>query len=125
MITCKEKVSEATEEGERVKLRLCYARVEVDKRYKVTLRWGSGLLSCQYSGTTFCSLMSLLVQTLTMLDCSCVRLVSSVEQASEHKTKGLGFKSHVRLSLYLEHILHMKIYDIFIYVTYRSHHAPP
>ena len=61
MINLKEKVSEATEEGERVKLRLCYARVEVDKRYKVTLRWSSHLLSCQYSGTTLCFLKSLLV----------------------------------------------------------------
>ena len=37
MINLEEKVSEATEEGERVKLRLYCARVEVDKRYKVTL----------------------------------------------------------------------------------------
>ena len=36
MINLKDKVSEETEEGERVKLRLCCARVEVDKRYKVT-----------------------------------------------------------------------------------------
>ena len=61
MINRKEKVSEVTEEGERVKLKLCCARVEVDKRYKVTIRWGSDLLSCQSSGTTLCSLMSLLV----------------------------------------------------------------
>ena len=37
MINLKEKVSEATEEGKRLKLRLRCARVEVDKRYRVTL----------------------------------------------------------------------------------------
>ena len=66
--------------------------------------------------------MSLLV---SVLDRSCVRLASSVEQASEHKTKGLGFKSHVRLTLYLENILYMIIYDIYIYITYRSYDALP
>ena len=60
--------------------------------------------------------MSLLVETLTVLDRSCVRLVSSVEQASEHKNKGLGFKSYVRLTLYLEHIMYMIIYDIIYYI---------
>ena len=43
MINLKEKVSEATEEGERVKLRFCCARMEVDKRYKVTL---GGVQTC-------------------------------------------------------------------------------
>ena len=37
MINLKEKVSEATEECKKLKLRLRCARVEVDKRYKVTL----------------------------------------------------------------------------------------
>ena len=43
MINLKEKVSEATEEGERVKLRFCCARIEVDKKYKVTL---GGVKTC-------------------------------------------------------------------------------
>ena len=60
MINLKEKVNEATEESKRLKLRLCCARVEVDKTYKVTLERGEGgsdLLSCQYPGTNLCSLM--------------------------------------------------------------------
>ena len=36
MINLKEKVSQATEKGKMLKLRLHCARVEVDKRYKVT-----------------------------------------------------------------------------------------
>ena len=36
------------------------------------------------------------------IDPSCVRLASSVEQVSELKSKGIGFKSHVRLTLSLE-----------------------
>ena len=28
------------------------------------------------------------------------------------QSRGIGFKSHVRLTLYLEHILHKIIYDI-------------
>ena len=43
MINLKEKVSESTEEGKMLKLRLHYARVEVDKRYQVT---SGGALSC-------------------------------------------------------------------------------
>ena len=39
MINIKEKVSEATEEGKRLKLRLHCARVEADKTYKITLGW--------------------------------------------------------------------------------------
>ena len=53
---------------------------------------------------------------MTVLDHSCARLVSSVEQTLEHKTKGRGFKSHVRLTLYIEHILCMIIYDVYIYI---------
>ena len=37
MISLKEKVSEATEEGKRLKLRLRCARLKLDKTYKVTL----------------------------------------------------------------------------------------
>ena len=39
------------------------------------------------------------------IDRSCVRLASTVEQVSEHKSKGIGFKSHVRLTLCLKYIL--------------------
>ena len=39
MIDLKEKVSETTEEGKRLKLRLHCARLEIDKTYKVTLGW--------------------------------------------------------------------------------------
>ena len=37
MINRKEKVSEAMGEGKRLKLRLCCARVEVDKKFTVNL----------------------------------------------------------------------------------------
>ena len=62
------------------------------------------------------------------IDCtdrSCVRLDSSVEQLSEHKSRVIGFKSHVRLTLCLEYILYMIIYDIYIYSKYISYSAPP
>ena len=59
------------------------------------------------------------------IDRSCVRLASTVEQVSEHKSKGIGFKSHVRLTLCLEYILYMIIYDIYIYSKYVSFNAPP
>ena len=45
MITLKEEVSQATEEGKMLKLRLHCARVEVDKRHKV--RTVLGLFLCQ------------------------------------------------------------------------------
>ena len=61
MINPKEEVSQATEEGKMLKLTLHCARVEVDKRHKVTSSGGSNLLSCQYSYTSSCSLMSILV----------------------------------------------------------------
>ena len=48
MIIFKEKLSEATEEGKRLKLRLC---LEVDKACKVTL-----------GGTQSCSVASILAQ---------------------------------------------------------------
>ena len=43
MINLKEEVNEATGEGKMLKLRLCCAKVEVDKRYNVN----SGDFSCQ------------------------------------------------------------------------------
>ena len=58
--------------------------------------------------------MSHLVQPLTVLDRSCVRLASSVEQASEHKTRvSVCFRSHVRLNIFF--ILYTCIY-IYIYI---------
>ena len=59
------------------------------------------------------------------INCSCARHASSVEQVSEHKSKGIGFKSHVRLTLSLEYILYMKIYDIYIYGKYIPYNARP
>ena len=59
------------------------------------------------------------------IDRSCARLASSVEQVSEHKSKGIGFKSHVRLTLCLEYILYMIIYDIYTYGKYILCNAPP
>ena len=59
------------------------------------------------------------------IDHSCGRLASSVEQVSELKSKGVGFKSHVRLTLCLKYILYMIIYDIYIYSKYISYNAPP
>ena len=59
------------------------------------------------------------------IDRSCVRLASSAEQVSEHKSKGIGFKSHVRLTLCLEYILYMIIYDIYTYGKYILCNAPP
>ena len=43
MISLKEKVSQASEKGKMLKLRLHCARVEVDRRYKVT---SSGAQNC-------------------------------------------------------------------------------
>ena len=68
------------------------------------------------------------VTSCVKIDCidrSCVRLASSVEQVSEVKSKGIGFKSHVILTLCLEYILYMVIYDIYIYSKYISCNAPP
>ena len=68
------------------------------------------------------------VTSCVNIDCtdrSCVRLDSSVEQLSEHKSKVIGFKSHVRLILCFEYILYMIIYDIYIYRKYISYNAPP
>ena len=48
MIDLKEKVSQATEKGKMLTLRLHCARVEVDKRYKVT---SSGLHNLTSSAT--------------------------------------------------------------------------
>ena len=59
------------------------------------------------------------------IDRSCVRLASSVEQLSEHKSRGIDFKSHVRLTLCLEYTLCMIIYDIYIYSKYISYNTPP
>ena len=67
--------------------------------------------------------MSLLVETLTVLDRYCVRFASSVEQAPEHKSKSVFFKSHVRVTFYLEYILYMIIYDIHIFSKYISYIA--
>ena len=79
--------------------------MEVDKPYKVTLR-----------GAQTCSVANIQVQlciffdatscvNIDCIDHSCVRLASSVEQVSELKSKGIGFKSHVRLTVCLEYIL--------------------
>ena len=98
--------------------------MEVEKTYKVTL---GGVRPAKlptfrhnfvFFDVTFC----------VNIDCigrSCVRLASSVEQVSEHKSRGIGFKSHVRLTLCLEYILYMIIYDIYIYSKYISYNAPP
>ena len=64
-------------------------------------------------------------ENIDCIDRSCVRLVSSVEQVSKHKSKGVGFKSHVRLTLCLEYIIYMIIYDIYIYSKCISYNAPP
>ena len=39
---------------------------------------------------------------IDVIDRSCVKLASSVEQVSEHKSKGIGFKSPVRLIYVLD-----------------------
>ena len=57
------------------------------------------------------------------IDRSCVRLASPVEQVSEHKSKGIGFKSHVRLTICLKYILYVIIYDIYIYSKYISYNT--
>ena len=59
-----------------------------------------------------------------MLDHPCVKLPISVGRASEQKSKGCGFKSHVKLTLYLEssksernieyHMYHLIPYHILI-----------
>ena len=63
--------------------------------------------------------------SIDCIDRSCVRLVSSVEQVSKHKYKGIDFKYHVRLTLCLEYILYMIIYDIYIYSKNISYKSPP
>ena len=97
--------------------------MEVDKTYKVTL-----------GGAQTCSVANIQVQLCVLwCDFLCkhrlyglflVRLASSVE-VSEHKFKGIDFKSHVSLALYLEYILYMIKYDIYIYSKYMSYNAPP
>ena len=67
--------------------------MEVDKRYKVT------------SGRA---------QTYSVVNIGAQ--LCWLGQALEHETKGLGSKSHARLTLYLEHILNMIIYDIYIHI---------
>ena len=115
MINLKEKVSEETEEGKRLKVRLGCARLELVKTYKVTLDGARVKIPAQLP--TFrhnlSSLMWLLVLKLTVPDLSYVRLASSVEQASEHKFKSIGFQFHVRLTLCLEHVQY--IYTIYIH----------
>ena len=62
----------------------------------------ANLPSCQQPGTSFCASMSLLLLTSAVPDHPCVRLISSVGKASERKSEGRGFKSHVKLILYLQ-----------------------
>ena len=114
MIKLKKKESEATEEPKKLKVRLTCTRVEVDKTYKVTL--GEAQTS---------SVPNIQAQVCVPWHHSFVRLASSVEQAPEHKSKGIGFKLHVRLNLCLEHILCVIIYDMYIYSKYISYNAPP
>ena len=115
MINLKGQVSEATEEAKRLKVRLGCARLELVKTYKVTLDGARVKIPAQLP--TFrhnlSSLMWPLVLKLTVPDLSYVRLASSVEQASEHKFKSIGFQFHVRLTLCLEHVLY--IYTIYIH----------
>ena len=115
MINLKGKVSEATEEAKRLKVRLGCARLELVKTYKVTLDGARVKIPAQLP--TFrhnlSSLMWPLVLKLTVPDLSYVRLASSIEQASEHKFKSIGFQFHVRLTLRLEHVLY--IYTIYIH----------
>ena len=102
----------------------CCLIVEVGKTYKVTL---GGVRSSELP-TFRHSFVFFDVTSCVNIDCidrSCVRLASSAEQVSEHKSKGIGFKSHVRLTLCLEYILYMIIYDIYIYSKYISYNAPP
>ena len=67
--------------------------MEVDKRYKVT------------SGRA---------QTYSVVNIEAQ--LCWFGQALEHETKGLGLKSHAILTLYLEHILNIIIYDIYIHI---------
>ena len=46
MINFQEKVSEVTEKGNILKSKLCYASVEIDKRYKVT---SGGAETCSFA----------------------------------------------------------------------------
>ena len=97
--------------------------MEVDKTYKVTL---GGVRPAQLP-TFRHNFVFFDVNSCVNIDCidrSCVRLASSIEQVSEHKSRGIGFRSHVRLTLCLEYILYM-IYDIYIYSKYISYNAPP
>ena len=98
--------------------------MEVDKPYKATL---GGAQTCSVANIQ-AQLFFFDVTSCENIDCidrSCVRLVSSVEQVSKHKSKGVGFKSHVRLTLCLEYIIYMIIYDIYIYSKCISYNAPP
>ena len=45
----------------------------------------------------FCEWMLLLAKALTVLDRSCAGLANSVVRASDFKSEGHGFESHVRL----------------------------
>ena len=84
--------------------------MEVDKTYKVTLgRIRPAQLPTCRRNFVFFDVTSCV--NIDCIDCSCVRLASSVEQVSEHKSRGSGVKSHVRLTSFLEYIVYM-IYDI-------------
>ena len=79
MINLKEKVSKATEEGKRLKLRLRCARLELGLRPVELPTFRHNFVFFDVT--------------------SCVTLASSVEQSSEHKSRSIGFKSHMRQTL--------------------------
>ena len=102
----------------------CCLIVEVGKTYKVTLGGvrSSELPTFRHSFVFFDVTSCVNIDSI---DRSCVRLASSVEQGSEHRSRGISFKSHVRLTLCLDYIRYMIIYDIYIYIKYISDNAPP
>ena len=98
--------------------------MEVNKPYKVTLGWTQNAQMPAFRRNfVFFDVNSRV--NIDCIDCSCVWLASSVEQVLEHKSKGIGFTSHMRLTLCPEYILYIIIYDIYIYSKYISYNTPP
>ena len=83
--------------------------MEIDKTYRFSQTCSVPNIQAQlwFFDVTFCV-------NIDCIDGSCVRPASSAEQVSEHKSRVIGFKSHVKLTLCLEYILYMIIYDIYV-----------
>ena len=102
VINLEEKVSEAADEGKMLNLRWSCSRVEVDTRYKVASD-GAWIWSTANNHIQVCMLQCHFLRThrlcYTILTSD---LLAQFGSASERKSKGQGFESHVELALNLK-----------------------